>query len=96
MTDEAVAVTIDRLVLDGIELPADQVASFPALVESELRRILDGGWPVPGAVARRAFELTPLMLSTPPDVAALARALAERIADAATAEAASVEGAWDG
>lgn len=91
MIDEAVGMTIDRLVLDGIELPADEVASFPARVESELRKILDGGWPAPGGVSRVAHELTPLILSTPPDVQALARALAERIAEAAAAE-----GGWDG
>ena len=96
MTDESPVVTVDRLVLDGIRLPADQIDGFPALVELELRRILDGGWPVPGAVSTRPYELTPLILSTPPDVPALARALAERMADAATAEAAAAEGAWDG
>ena len=79
--------SIDRLVLDGVELPADAVATFPALVERELRRILDGG--SVSSPSAGPDELRPIVLSTPPDVPALARELAARIADGAA-------GAWDG
>ena len=86
---------VDRLVLDGIALPADAVPTFAGLIEAELRQILDAGWPAEespsGAASSGPAELEPLILSTPPDVPALARALAERIA-----ERAAVEGAWDG
>ena len=81
-----VDLAIERLVLDGIDLPAD-AAHLRGLVETELRRILDGA-----AAARvGAAELRPIVLSAPPDVPALARALAERIAAGAAAA-----GAWDG
>jgi hypothetical protein len=79
--------SIERLVLDGIDLPADAVATLPALVESELRRILDGGSMSSSSVG--PDELRPIVLSTPPDVPALARELAARIA-------AGAAGAWDG
>ncbi|HEU0237003.1 MAG TPA: hypothetical protein VFR14_11250 [Candidatus Limnocylindrales bacterium] len=80
MSGDALEVAIDRLVLDGVELPADAVATFSALVERELRRILDGGGPAAGGWAAAPAELRPLILSTPPDVPALARDVAERIA----------------
>jgi hypothetical protein len=73
---------IERLVLDGIDLPADAIPTFAGLVEAELRRILDGAaassWSAPD-------ELRPILLSAPPDVPALARELAERIAAGAAA-----------
>jgi hypothetical protein len=79
--------SIDRLVLDGVDLPNEAAATLGGLVEAELRRIVDGG----GRVGAGATEREPLILSTPPDVPALARHLAERIADAAV-----LAGAWDG
>ena len=79
---------IGRLVLDGIDLPADAVPTFAGLVEAELRRILDGA----AAGSRPApDELRPILLSAPTDVPALARELAERIAAGAAAA-----GGWDG
>jgi hypothetical protein len=92
VSGDVLELAIDRLVLDGVELPADAMATFSALVERELRRILDGGGPATGGwAAAPAAELRPLILSTPPDVSALARDLAERIA----LEAGAL-GGWDG
>ena len=88
MIGSSVDLAIDRITLEGVVLPADEVAAFPGLVEAELRRILDAG----AAIASSGRdELAPLLLSEPVDAAALARALAERIAHRGLAE-----GAWDG
>jgi hypothetical protein len=77
---------IERIVLDGVALPADEVTTLPALVEAELRRILAGGaFPAGGR-----SELAPVLLSDPPDLRSLARVLAERIIADTLAEA------WDG
>jgi hypothetical protein len=84
VTGGAFDVAIDRLVLDGLELPADAVATLGDLIEAELRRIFDGGGPIDGDSSAGA-ELGPLMLTTPPDVPKLVRDLAVRIADATTA-----------
>ena len=84
MTGGTLDVAIDRLVLDGLDLPADAVATLGDLIEAELRRILDGGGPIDGESSGGA-ELGPLMLASPPDVPQLVRDLAARIAEAATA-----------
>ena len=89
MTGAGLDLSIDRLVLDGIAIPADDVPRLQGLVEAELRRIVDGGGR--SSAGFPSSELEPLILATPPDVPSLARALAERIADRAAAE-----GAWDG
>jgi hypothetical protein len=91
MSGGALDVAIDRLVLDGVLIPADAVATLGELIESELRRILDGGGR-PGEGSSVGAELDPLILTNPPDVPKLVRDLAERIADAA----ATAGGRWDG
>jgi hypothetical protein len=88
MTGAGLELSIDRLVVDVPGLPEEAAATLGQLVEAELRRIFDAGGP-PGTSSRA--ELEPLVLSTPPDVSALARALAGRIADRAAQEE-----AWDG
>jgi len=80
-------VSIDGLILDGIDLPADAVPRFGGLVEAELRRIVDGAAAGSGSAPD---ELRPILLTTPPDVPALAREIAERIAARAT-----IAGGWD-
>jgi hypothetical protein len=89
MTGAGLDLSIDRLVLDVPGLPEEAAVTLGRLVEDELRQIFDGGGPSSIGSARAELEL--LVLSTPPDVPALARALAGRIAD----RAAGVE-AWDG
>jgi hypothetical protein len=92
MTDLATQITIERLVLDGIALPEDDLARFPLLLESELDRLLESGRLTPPAAPfAGATEARPLILSSPPDVSALARDVAERIVDAVAAG-----GAWNG
>ena len=89
MRGGGIDVAIDRLVVDVPGLPEEAAATLSRLVEAELRRIFDAGGPSTTGSSRA--ELEPLMLSTPPDVPALARALAGRIADRAAEEE-----AWDG
>jgi hypothetical protein len=86
----ALDLSIDRLVLDGLDPSEEAATTLGDLVATELRRILDGGGSG-GAGATAGAEREPIILSTPPDVSALARVLAERIA-AQT----DVAGAWDG
>jgi hypothetical protein len=92
MSDQrgALDLSIDRLVLDGLDLSAEAATTLSGLVASELRRIIDGGGSG-SASATAGAEREPLILSSPPDVPTLARVLAERIA----AES-GVAGAWDG
>ena len=81
MTDRGLDLVVERLVLDGIELSSDQAATLGALVEAEVRRIVDGGrLTAPRTVG--AIDVNPIALS-PPDLSALARVLAERITDEA-------------
>ena len=89
MTGAGLDLSIDRLVVDVPGLPEEAAATLGRLVEDELRRIFDAGGPSRTGSSRA--ELEPVMLSTPPDVPALARALAGRIADRAAEEE-----AWDG
>jgi hypothetical protein len=92
MTDGPVGaldLVVDRLVLEGVSLPAAAMASLSAIVEAELRRIFDGGGP-PTVGSVVDGERRPLLLATPPGVPALGRELAERIAAQVRAN-----GAWD-
>ncbi len=82
MTDRSLDLVVERLVLDGIELAPDQAATLGALVEAEVRRIIDGGRLTASRMVG-AIDVYPIALSQPPDLAALARVLAERITDEA-------------
>jgi hypothetical protein len=84
---DALDLSIDRLVLDGLDLPSDAAETLRARVESELGRILHGR----GTTTSARPELEPIVLGSPPDMLALARVLAARIADEADRA-----GAWDG
>jgi hypothetical protein len=86
MNDAGLDISIDRLVVDVPDLPDEAAATLGRLVEVELRRIFDGGGPSSAGSARA--ELQPLILSAPPDVPGLARAMAQRIAERVAAEGA--------
>jgi len=91
MSDLATKLTLERVVLHGIEIPEEDLNKFPDLLRAELARRLESGLPTPGAADEDAGESGPLILSSPPDVLVLAREVAKRII-----QRASVEGAWDG
>jgi hypothetical protein len=92
MADLATQLTVERVVLHGIDIPQDDLNRFPDLLTAELSRLLENGLPTPGTdPGKGAEESTPLVLSSPPDVVILARDLAERILVAA-----SVDDAFDG
>jgi hypothetical protein len=82
MTARGVEIAIDRLVLDGFDMAPEQSEMLVRLVEAEVRRIVDGGR-LTATRTMSAAQIQPLALSDPPDLPALARALAERITDEA-------------
>jgi hypothetical protein len=53
-----VTVTIDRLVLDGVQLTRAQRAALPTAVQSELARLLAGGPVSPQPNRRSASPVT--------------------------------------
>jgi hypothetical protein len=92
VSDLATKLILERVVLHGIEIPEDDLNRFPDLLRAELVRRLESGRPTPGSAAGEgAEESRPLILSSPPDVLELAREVAERVI-----QTASAVGAWDG
>ena len=79
MTDR-VDLVVERLVLEGLDLIPEQAATLARLVEAEVRRIVDGGQ---FTASRTADAVAPVTLSEPQHLPALARVLAQRIADEA-------------
>jgi hypothetical protein len=75
----AVDLVVDRLVLEGGSLDADEAGDLARLIEEELGLLLAEG----GRAGHRRSSLVdakPVALASPADPRALARALAERIA----------------
>jgi hypothetical protein len=84
MTDVVLDLTIDRLVIEGLDLPADAARDLEPLITAELRRILATGGGTTDSPAD-GLGTGPVLVTGGADLPALARALAERIAREATA-----------
>ena len=79
MSGPAIDLVVECLVLEGIGLNPEQAATLAELVEEELRRMLAGGALSSGRDLA-LVDSKPIALAQPPDLAALARTLAQRIA----------------
>jgi len=70
---------VERLVLEGLALTPEQASTLAGLVEAELRLLAAGGG-LPGGGDAFFVDVKPAALSQPPDLTALSRVLAQRIA----------------
>ena len=73
---------VEPRVLEGIELIPEQAGTLAGLIETEVRRIIDGGR-LASTRTVTGVDVQAVALAEPPDLTAFARALAERIADQA-------------
>ena len=80
MRSPAVDLVVERLVVEGFDLIPEQGATLAVLVEDELRRLAAAGGLSGGRRVALADAL-PAALALPPDLPAMARALAQHIVD---------------
>ncbi len=79
MSRGALDLVVDRLVVDGLDLPPERGEELARLVEEELRPIVAGG-AYSALREGTVSSVQPLSLTQPLDLRELARALARRIA----------------
>ena len=79
MNGPGLNLVVERIVLDGITLPPEQASALARLVEDELRLLASGGGIFDDNDAL-LLDVKPITLLEPPDLPALARVLARRIA----------------
>jgi hypothetical protein len=74
----AVELVIERILLEGLELNQEQAGELRRLIVEELRPLVAGGG---GSAlpAEGVADVTPVALSDPPELRALARAVARRV-----------------